>query len=225
MKRTVISAAVAALCWGTWPAHGLEIPLTGGEGGRGMKIGYVDMDRIFEVFPQTVAAKEDYTKQLEKKRQLLADKEAELADIKTRISVLEATLKDGGLAPAATPTPDPDALPNPDAPAKDPNAPPAAPAGDPNAQGAAPAPGNLESMRQDLVTKQAEYDDARKQAADDLSAFEGRQSQIILGKIYTALRDLAQEEQVELVVDKASILFGSAEVDLTEKLQQRVRGF
>ena len=45
------------------------------------------------------------------------------------------------------------------------------------------------------------------------------------GLIYKALKDLANEEQVTLVVDKSSILFGSAEIDLTDKLQQRVRGY
>ena len=48
---------------------------------------------------------------------------------------------------------------------------------------------------------------------------------MILGKIYQALRDLAQEEQVTLVVDKASILYGDSAIDLTEKLQNKVRGY
>jgi Skp family chaperone for outer membrane proteins len=48
---------------------------------------------------------------------------------------------------------------------------------------------------------------------------------MILGKIYQALRDVANEEQVVVVVDKSSILYGDANIDLTEKLQERVRGY
>jgi len=181
-------------------ASALEIPLGGGveaAGGGGTTVGYVDMDRIFQIYPQTQIAKEDYAKQLEKKRQQLREKESQVNALKARIGVLDSALKDLSAAPAADTTTVTNA--GPDSPSSD--------------------------MKKQLEGQMAELDDLRKQSERDLATFQNQQSQIILGKIYQALRDLAQEEQVTLVVDKSSILYGDTAIDLTDKLQNRVRGY
>jgi Skp family chaperone for outer membrane proteins len=185
----------------------LEIPLTGSGGGdaaRGGTIGYVDMDKIFQIYPQTQAAKEDYAKQLKKKKEQLAQKEAALAEIQSRASVLESTLKQGAPAGVVASSTTVDGS---------------------TADPLASAAQSLATMKRDLEEKKSELEDTRKQAAADLAAFESQQSQLILGKIYQALRDVANEEQVTVVVDKSSILYGDASIDLTDKLQQRVRGY
>ncbi len=209
MTRTRFAAAFAlALLWIS-SASALEIPLgssvQASGGNHGTAVGFVDMDRIFQIYPQTNNAKEDYAKQLQKKRDQLADKETKVNNIKNRISVLEATMKDLGAAAAAQPA-------NPDGTTT-------APAAD------APTPQNLTDMKRQLETEMAELDDMRKQSEKDLATFQGQQSQIILGKIYESLRDLAQEEQITVVVDKASILYGDTAIDLTDKLQAKVRGY
>lgn len=184
-------------------AYALDIPLSGAtDSGGGIKIGYVDMDRIFQIYPQTQAAKEDYAKQLKKKREQLASKEAELRDIEGKISVLSSTLKEGVGAPAPQPTAIDDQ-------------------NDPSMNASL----SVGKMREDLEVRKTELTELRKQATADLAAFQSQQSQMILGKIYQALRDVATEEQVAVVVDKSSILYGDASIDLTDKLQQRVRGF
>ena len=207
LRRLVIACAIAsAVAFCVRPLSALDIPLTGGAAGEGgMKIGYVDMERIFQVFPQTRDAKADYAEQLAKKREALAELEDELKALRTRLSILQSTLT--GYAPA-----DPEAPAEGDAPPEEP--------GD-----AAANTRNVEALRRELEAKEAEFEEARQRSAQDLAAFEKRQSQIILGKIYQALKELAAERQISLVVDKSSILFGSAEVDLTDDLQRRVRGF
>ena len=219
-RRILVAVVAVVLSAFARHARALEIPVAGESGGAGtgggVKIGYVDMDRIFQIYPQTRDAKEDYAKQLARKRQQLADKEAELQNLKGRIAVLESTLKDMSAQ----------------------NPPPGTPASADAAQSSGTLHANpppivdepratqsISDMKRDLEQKQAEYEDLRKRAADDLAAFESKQSQLILGKIYQALRDLAEEEQVTMVVDKASILYGSADIDLTERLQARVRGY
>lgn len=190
-------------------AHALEIPLGGGlesKSGGGTTVGYVDMDRIFQIYPQTQIAKEDYAKQLEKKRAQLHEKESQVNALKARIGVLDSTLKGLNTPP-----------PNGAAPADGT----ASPSDTPVAAGDSPS----SDMKKQLEAQMAELDDLRKQSERDLATFQNQQSQIILGKIYQALRDLAQEEQVTLVVDKASILYGDTAIDLTDKLQTKVRGF
>jgi Skp family chaperone for outer membrane proteins len=204
IMKTILSTAILALT-GISALQALDIPLSGATegGGGGLKIGYVDMDKIFQIYPQTQAAKEDYAKQLKKKRELLASKEAELRDVEGKISVLQSTLKEGGSA--ATPPADGTSV--------------------DTAEPAAAVGQNIVKMRDDLDARKAELVELRKQATADLAAFQAQQSQLILGKIYQALRDVAVEEQVAVVVDKSSILYGDASIDLTDKLQQRVRGF
>lgn len=197
--------------------YALDIPLGGGGSEtNGMKIGYVDMEKIFQLYPKTQSAKQDYAKQLKAKRAELAKTEAELAAVQSKLTVLESTLK-GGTQP----------LGNSDV--VDGSTPPVTSMDeniDPNLENAeAKEPASITNLRKELQDKKADFEDQKKRAQDDLVAFERRQSQIILGNIYQALQDLAEEEQVSIVVDKSSVLFGAANIDLTDKLQNKVRGF
>jgi Skp family chaperone for outer membrane proteins len=196
MKKLII-AALILIPFLAPSVRALEIPLTGGTssgGGGGSKIGYVDMERIFQIYPQTKDAKDDYAKQLAKKRKQLDEKEAELQSIRDRLKVLGSTLKDMNTSTST---------------------------------GTAEVASSqtLLDMQKGLQQKEQEFEDLKKRAVEDLNTYQSQQSQIILGKIYQALRDLALEEQVALVVDKSSILYGGADVDLTDKLQVKVRGY
>ncbi len=202
IKKTVYGLCLIGLGWVS-QSPALEIPLSGGtaQGGGAVNIGYVDMEKIFQLYPQTQIAKEDYVKKLKKMREDLAAKETAVQNLKERIAVLESTLRSSGAAKDAAIQSSSDTA-------------------------AAPSePGSIASMKKDLETLLVENEEARKHAADELIAFEKRQSQVILGKIYAGLKELAEDEQVTLVVDKTSILFGSASIDLTDKLLSRVRGY
>jgi Skp family chaperone for outer membrane proteins len=184
----------------------LEIPLSGAQGnqGGGSRIGYVDMERIFQIYPQTKDAKDDYFKKREKMREDLTAKERKVEEVKQKLAILEATLLglrksgvEGNTASTSTTTQTPPET-NPD---------------------------SITQAKRDLESLQAEVESDRQTAENDLASFEKKQTQIILGKIFGALQELAEEEQVTLVVDKSSILYGAVDIDLTEKLQRRVRGY
>ncbi len=197
----------------------LDIPLGGAIGGvesAGMKIGYVDMEKIFQLYPKTQDAKVDYSKQLKAKREELAKAESELNAVQSKLTVLESTLKGSttplgksDVADGTTPPPS----------STDEKI-------DPELENLeAQEPASLMALRKELEDKKLDFQEKKKRAQDDLFAFERRQSQVILGNIYQALRDLADEEQVSIVVDKSSILYGAADIDLTDKLQTKVRGY
>lgn len=187
-------------------SYGLDIPLSGpssSSGKSGGKIGYIDLDRIYQIFPETVNAQEDYMKQLNAKKEALAKKQKDLENIESKIAVLENTLKD---APAVDPS--------------------SSSQGDVLAStDSTKPPQSLAELKIQLERDKKAYEESKQRAYEELTAYEKAQSQTLLGKIYQALKDLAQEEQVDIVVDKASILFGSADIDLTEKLQNKVRGY
>ena len=70
----------------------------------------------------------------------------------------------------------------------------------------------------DLAKKQEALRLAQRQAERELLEYETGKSEMILGRIYIALKELAVKEGVSVVVDKRTILFGHAAVDLTGKL-------
>lgn len=58
----------------------------------------------------------------------------------------------------------------------------------------------------------------------NLIEIESRRTEILLGKIYRAVREVARENGVSIVVDKNQILFGQKSVDLTSKVLNRLKG-
>ncbi len=61
-------------------------------------------------------------------------------------------------------------------------------------------------------------------AERSLMDLESRRTEILLGRIHTAIRDVARLEGISIVVDKANILYGHNAVDLTEKVLARLKG-
>jgi Skp family chaperone for outer membrane proteins len=58
----------------------------------------------------------------------------------------------------------------------------------------------------------------QRQIERELLEYESHKSEILLGRIYIALKELAIREGVSVIVDKRSILFGHSAVDLTDPL-------
>jgi len=213
--RTIILTAMALVSLGgASKTQALEVALSGEfKDTGGQKLGVVDMQKIYQLYPQTVNAKDDYMKKLQEKKDFLSKKQQELDKIKSQIAVLETTFK----APSSPPIV---------------NTSTTTPALDMSTGTVSPAISSgttsnklLPELKTTLEAKQSEYMDARKQAEDDLKAFEKQQSQFILGNLYKALRELADEEQVAVVVDKSTVLYGSSTIDLTDKLLNKVRGY
>lgn len=62
----------------------------------------------------------------------------------------------------------------------------------------------------------------QRQAEVELLEYESHKSELILGRIYLALKELAVREEVSVIVDKRSILFGHSAVNLTDKLLKKL---
>ncbi|OGS50760.1 MAG: hypothetical protein A3J79_02270 [Elusimicrobia bacterium RIFOXYB2_FULL_62_6] len=62
----------------------------------------------------------------------------------------------------------------------------------------------------------------QRQVEKELLEYESHRSEILLGRIYIALKELAIKEEVSVIVDKRNILFGHAAVDLTGKLLEKL---
>jgi Skp family chaperone for outer membrane proteins len=70
----------------------------------------------------------------------------------------------------------------------------------------------------DLSSREDELRQAQRRAERELLEYESRKGELLLGRIYVALKELAVKEEVSVVVDKRNILYGQNAVDLTGKL-------
>lgn len=80
----------------------------------------------------------------------------------------------------------------------------------------------IQVKEKDVADREAELRQAQRQAERELLEYESRKGELLLGRIYVALRELAVKEEVSVVVDKRTILFGQNAVDLTEKLLKKL---
>ncbi|PKM97511.1 MAG: hypothetical protein CVU79_08025 [Elusimicrobia bacterium HGW-Elusimicrobia-3] len=80
----------------------------------------------------------------------------------------------------------------------------------------------LQKKEAEVVTREAELRQAQRQAERELLEYESRKGELLLGRIYVALRELAIKEEVSVVVDKRNILYGQNAVDLTGKLLKKL---
>ncbi|MDD2805080.1 MAG: OmpH family outer membrane protein [Elusimicrobiales bacterium] len=74
----------------------------------------------------------------------------------------------------------------------------------------------------DLASREEELRQAQRQSERELLEYEGRKSEMLLGRIYVALKELAIKEEVSVIVDKRNILYGQNAVDLTAKLLDKL---
>lgn len=80
----------------------------------------------------------------------------------------------------------------------------------------------LEAKEAALKVKEEELRNFQRMAERELLEYESRKSEILLGRIYVALKELAVKEEVSVIVDKRNILFGQNAVDLTDKLLKKL---
>lgn len=70
----------------------------------------------------------------------------------------------------------------------------------------------------ELTRKEDAFRSYRAGVEKNLIDIENKRSDILMGKIYRAVREVAREHGVSVVVDKGQILFGRDSVDLTDKV-------
>ncbi len=218
--RALLGALAVAACFAV-SARSLEIPLKRGSR-EGTRVGFVDMEKIFREYPETQKARADYFKELERRRADLADKEREVTRLEGEADAWEETISPPAVSTGLF------TLPPVLASSATAAAPPLSPApGAELALSSSTVPGGGQSLARreaEIKKRREELDAARQSAAKMLKDLEDKRSLQILGSLYKALVQVAEEKGVEMVVDKTAILYGQNAVDLTEALSRRVRG-
>ncbi|OGR82718.1 MAG: hypothetical protein A3J74_05310 [Elusimicrobia bacterium RIFCSPHIGHO2_02_FULL_57_9] len=70
----------------------------------------------------------------------------------------------------------------------------------------------------ELIKKESSFREEQASTEKNLLDLESRKTEILLGKIYRAVQDVARKEGVGVVVDKGNILYGHDAIDLTAKV-------
>lgn len=188
------------LCaYGSALAIEIQVGGNGNNNGAGNVVGYVDMEKIFHEYPETKKAMLDYQKEVSKKREDIARLESQLLELKQKKAVMENTFMEStSTTNVVSLSTEPDKSGNYETTLSELNS-------------------QIEQQNKSLV-------ETKTGAERELIAMEERRSLSILGKIYKTMEKLAEAEGVSVVVDKSSVLYGVPGVDLTEKLQKRLRG-
>lgn len=237
-----ILCAAGLLLFSAAAARALELSLEENRAQRG-NIGYVDIQRVFKKYPETIRAKENFEDVVRQAEEQLNLRKAEIIRLRSEIFQLklehEAAAK---AAPAALAAPqasstdttaDLNALLVPNLPGVSTSAVRAAIESAPPEPEPAPSapPGPLAVLdekiaakTQELERKQAEYKDREGDAEKNLLDLESKKTEILLGKIHKAIKEVARREGVSVVVDKSGILFGQDAVDLTERVLKELKG-
>lgn len=285
MKRTALWI-VSAIALTMGSAQALEVSLEENKAQRG-NIGYIDMQKLFRLYPETQKAKQNFEEVLRQAEDQVNLRKAELIGLRAEIIKLrmerEAAAKlAAGIQPkpAAPPAPAPTLaveqstatvavstgtavststetavatstdvleglLAGATAPAVTPTAPPEE-QGAPliiNLPGLSPEPivvqppaaalaaaaslteldAKLAERGKVLAEKEAEFKTYQGQVEKNLLELEDRKTEVLLGKIYHAVQEVAREEGISVVVDRSQILFGHKAMDLTDKVLKKLK--
>ncbi len=268
------------------PAAALEVSLEENRAERG-NIGYVDMQRLFQLYPETQKAKQHFEEVMRQAEEQVNIRKAELIGL--RAELIKLRLEREAVArlqpPPVEPEPPLPPAPETSAPIPPPpgeelrvstppvvstfpasaadvelSTPPAlaegappgfeAPAstetteppsytrlpGMPDTRPSQPTPSSPRSSNpladidariaertRLLQDKENEFKTYQAQVEKNLLDLESRKTEILLGKIYTAVQESAKEAGVSVVVDKSQILFGHNAMDLTERVLKKLK--
>jgi Skp family chaperone for outer membrane proteins len=267
-------------------AGAIEIPL---ESLTPARVGYVDLQKVFDTYPEKSFAEGDLLREIEKRRRQLGTRQSEVNTLRQQIAADEAALAQAKSGQAVVIPPN--ALPEPVV------APPAAPvtssatvgsststiqrssstfgtttpystedplAGMPGhenplaaiqakqdtnlpgmqppavakplleqlAASSGPVTLNGEALNalQDRIAKNkrsldraiADFRSFRTNAVGDMKVLQTQKTYGVMARIYAVLQNLARDEGVTVVMDKAYVLYGEDAVDLSEKLIERL---
>lgn len=192
--------------------YSIEIPIGGETGGLGTpNIGFVDMDKVFQSYSKVELAKKEYEEKKLEKEEELKLKEKEIKELEVEIEKLKEEIFNQQMVETT------ELLPKTTVGVQI------------STQEVTSAELTTKEMqlkeKTDLLSqKQEEYELSKAEVEKFLKEFEESKTFSIMGDLYVIIEELAKEENIAVVVEKSSILYGLPNIDLTNKVIDRLRG-
>jgi Skp family chaperone for outer membrane proteins len=244
---TLLTSLILFLLLSAARAFAIEVSLEENKFEKG-SIGYVDMHVLFKLFPETQKAKLSFEDAMHQTEEQVNLRRAELIGLRAELARLEAEKSFAQKASSAPlvdiSSPEIKGRPNLITPPNIPGAgtefaaiagsssTPNIPLSVASSTAAAVDPMTAKIQQLDrsiadkskiLETKEADFKTFEDQAEKSLLDLESRKTEILLGRIYGTIQDVAKSEGVSVVVDKSQILFGHQAVDLTDKVLKKLK--
>ncbi len=82
----------------------------------------------------------------------------------------------------------------------------------------------LQEKKNIIEEKNKEYKELEEKIKKELKEFETSKTMAIMADLYKIIKELAEEENISIVVEKQNILYGLPNTDITDKVIDRLRG-
>ncbi|MCK9582592.1 MAG: OmpH family outer membrane protein [Endomicrobiales bacterium] len=196
------------------------------------KIAYVDMERAFVEHPLSSRSKEEFTVEVEKRKDELLAMENELLKLQSNLVAKEAEIKDAQdkmnllstESPVIESTSSLSSI--------------RASTSTASSLSSEKMTELLKSTEEEVKIKQSEYNaisiniekkraeiaDKNKKNKDELCTLEECKSAEVLKDIFQIINKVAQDEGISMIIDKNDILFAQPYQDITDKVLDRMRG-
>ncbi|MFC1520823.1 OmpH family outer membrane protein [Elusimicrobiota bacterium] len=212
--------------------HALPLTQARVSGGRSAIIATIDLEKVFRAYPATKQAKEELEKLILIKENEIASKRSEIFQVMVTISNLKAAdQRVRETTPAQEQKPQVAiatttlALPTTS------QALPGIAFVEPEQAQQTQAPDNqavstksiIDEKEKELRGLEEELRHMERNIEDSLIDLEEAQTKTIMAAIYTSLKELAEEKNVDMIVDKNAILWGAPHIDLTELLLAKLK--
>jgi len=178
-----------------------------------IRVGVVDMDEVMASLPRTQRAERDYVQLKETRRKEIALMEDELDElIKKRISLqteieqLETQLKQLKTTRRVTVSTDAVEVSSP------------TPQIQQIESSIQSKQKNLEELNKAIEDQRHKIQKKKRDVEEELRKFKEKEEALILAELYEVIKEIAEKENLNVVIDKSGILYGVPEVDITEKV-------
>ena len=82
---------------------------------------------------------------------------------------------------------------------------------------------NLQQLEQEINKKREIVKQKQIEIESEIDKMKQKTESEIYAKLYTIIKQIAQQEELNVVIDKSGILYGEAQIDITEKVLKKIK--
>ena len=206
-----------------------------------MNVGYVDVSALFEEHPMTARFKEDFMKEVDKRKQTEKDEHSKLDALESVLvsSTTEIKQLRQDIENIKKNQNQPQLLPQNSSLQASATSQSGAQAPAVSTPSITVSPAEQIKAKEDLIAgkekaltiqkidiekKKLEISMLKKKHKDELEKLEAKQSEIVMADLDQVIEEVAKEEDLTIVLDKNNILYGKTIKNVTDMVRQRMRG-
>ena len=82
---------------------------------------------------------------------------------------------------------------------------------------------NLQQIEQEIVSKRQIVKQKQTDLESEIQKIKQKTESEIYAELYKIIKQVAQQEELNVVIDKSGILYGEAQIDITEKVLKKIK--